>query len=203
MANSSRSSHHHAHPHDWASADYVAKWAKGQDPKEANRQHAFSLMGDTIPYAKTQAITILDLGAGYGALTKFLLERFPNATAVCQDGSEEMAKLGRERMKEVDGRFTYVIADFSRHGWSKLMPGPFEAVVSSIAIHNVNRPYIIRGIYEDAYALVRPGGCLLNFDRHEPPVEEQMDWLRGVGFEDVQCFWQDSHRALFGGFRRG
>ena len=39
------------------------------------------------------------MGAGYGALTKFLLERFPNATAICQDGSEEMAKLGRERMK--------------------------------------------------------------------------------------------------------
>ena len=201
MASSSHSHHHD--PHDWASADYVAKWAKGQDPKEANRRHAFSLMADTIPYDKAQAITILDLGAGYGALTKFLLERFPNAKAVCQDGSEEMAKLGRERMKEFDGRFAYVIADFSRHGWSKLMPGPFEAVVSSIAIHNVNRPYVIRGIYEDAYGLVRTGGCFLNFDRHEPPIEDQMQWLCEVGFSDVQCFWQDSRRALFGGFKRG
>jgi SAM-dependent methyltransferase len=203
MASSSHSHHHDHDPHDWASADYVAKWAKGQDPKEANRQEAFRVLAEAIPYDKQQAITILDLGAGYGALTKFLLERFPNAHAVCQDGSEEMAALGRERMKEFDGRFAYVIADFSRHGWSKLAPGPFEAIVSSIAIHNVNRPYIIRGIYEDAYTLVRPGGCFLNFDRHEPPVEEQMEWLRGVGFKDVQCFWQDSHRALFGGFRRG
>ena len=134
MASSSRSSHNHDHdPHDWASADYVAKWAKGQDPKEVNRQQAFSLIADTIPYDKTQAITILDLGAGYGALTKFLLERLPNATAVCQDGSEEMAKLSGERMEDFKGRFAYILADFSRHGWSKILPGPFDAIVSSIA----------------------------------------------------------------------
>jgi SAM-dependent methyltransferase len=197
------SSHHHHHdPHNWASADYVANWAKGQDPKEANRQQAFSLLADTIPYDKLQPIAILDLGAGYGALSKFLLERFPKATAVCQDGSEEMAKLGRERMKDFAGRFDYVICDFARHGWSKLMGGPFEAIVSSIAIHNVGSPRLIRGIYEDAFTLVQPGGCFLNFDRHEPPIEDQMKWLRGAGFTDVQCFWQDEHRGLFGGFKK-
>jgi len=147
-------------------------------------------------------ITILDLGAGYGALTKFLLERFPNATAVCQDGSEKMAKLGRERMKNFAGRFEYVICDFSRHGWSKLLPGPFEAVVSSIAIHNVHRPSIIRGIYEECYALVKPGGCFLNFDRPVPPWEDQMKWLRGAGFEGVKIVWQGENRAVFGGFKK-
>jgi tRNA (cmo5U34)-methyltransferase len=212
MANSSHSSdhkhdhdrdHHDHDPHNWSSADYVANWAKGQDQKEANRQKAFNLIANTIPYDKEQAIKILDLGAGYGSLTKYLLERFPNATAVCQDGSEEMAKLGHERMQDFKGRFDYVLADFSRHGWSNLLPGPFEAIVSSIAIHNVNSPNIIRGIYEDAYALVQPGGCFLNFDRHEPPVEEQLQWLRRAGFEDVQCFWRDQNRALFGGFKKG
>ena len=103
MANTPNSSKPHVHndhdhvhnPHDWDSPDYVSNWAKGQDQKEANREKAFSMMADIIPYKKDQAITILDLGAGYGALSKFLLERFPKAKAVCQDGSEEMAKLGR------------------------------------------------------------------------------------------------------------
>ena len=113
---------------------------EGQDPKEIKRQEAFALLADTIPYEKSAPIKILDMGAGYGALTKFLLERFPNATAICQDGSEEMAKLGRERMKHLAGRFEYVLCDFSKPGWSKLLPGPFEAIVSSIAIHNVGSP---------------------------------------------------------------
>ena len=211
MTDSTHSSGHHRHgdhehahdhdPHDWTSPEYVSKWAQGQDPKEANRAAAFSRLADTIPFEKTAAINILDMGAGYGALSKYLLERFPNATAICQDGSEEMAKLGRERMKPLAGRFEYVLCDFGKHGWSKLVPGPFEAIVSSIAIHNVGNSRIIRGIYEDAYTLVKPGGCFLNFDRSSPPWQEQMHWLRGAGFKDVQIFWQDENRAVFGGFR--
>ena len=50
--------------------------------------------------------------------------------------------------------------------------------------------------------LVQSGGCFLNLDRHDPPIEEQMKWLRDAGFSDVQCFWQDTRRALFGGFRK-
>jgi SAM-dependent methyltransferase len=211
MADSSRSEHHEHHgdhedshehhPHNWASPEYVSKWAQGQDPKEPNREKAFGVLADTIPYEKSLPIKILDMGAGYGALTKFLLERFPKATAICQDGSEEMAKLGRERMKDLTGRFEYVLCDFGKHGWSKLLPGPFEAIVSSIAIHNVGSPNIIRGIYEDVFPLVKPGGCFLNFDRPRPPWEEQMKWLRGAGFKDVQNFWHDQDRAVFGGFK--
>jgi tRNA (cmo5U34)-methyltransferase len=189
------------HPHRWESAEYVAGWAKGQDPKEINRSAAFQALADTIPYEKDLPIRILDLGAGYGALTKFLLECFPNAEAVCQDGSEEMAKLGSERMKNLAGRFEYVLCDFSKHGWSKLVPRPFEAVVSSIAIHNVGSSNIIRGIYEEAYSLVKPGGCFLNFDRPKPMWEEQMKWLRGAGFKNVQIFRQEETRAVFGGFK--
>jgi ubiquinone/menaquinone biosynthesis C-methylase UbiE len=195
--------HQHGHDnHDWSSPEYVAKWTKGQDPKEVNRVAAFGVLGDTIPFDKTQPIRIMDLGAGYGALTKFLLENFPNATAICQDGSEEMAKLGKERMKHLSGRFEYVFCDFSRHGWNKLIPGTFEAVVSSIAIHNVRSPNIILGIYEDSFALVKPGGCFLNFDRPRPPWEDQMQWLRAAGFDNVQIFWQGENRAVFGGFKK-
>jgi ubiquinone/menaquinone biosynthesis C-methylase UbiE len=212
MARNSETSHGHDHPgdhdhhdhepHNWNSADYVSQWAQGQDPKEIKRQEAFNVMAETIPYHKSQPLKILDLGAGYGALTKFLLECFPNAKAICQDGSEEMAKLGRERMKDLAGRFEYILCDFGKHGWSKLLPGPFEAIVSSIAIHNVKSPSIIRGIYEDAYLLVKPRGCFLNFDRPRPPWEDHMKWLRGAGFEGVSIFWQDENRAVFGGFKR-
>lgn len=202
MANDSHSrSHRHDH-HDWDSTDYVSKWAEGQDPKERHREEAFRLLANTIPYGKNQPIKVLDLGAGYGALTKFLLEVFPNSTAICQDGSQEMAKLGRERMKDFAGRFEYVLCDFAKQGWSKQIPGVFDAIVSSIAIHNVNSPDVIRGIYEDAYKLVKPGGCFLNFDRPHPPWEDQLNWLRGAGFEDVKIFWQSESRAVFGGQRK-
>ena len=62
--------------HDWESSDYVSRWAERQDEREVDRQEPFRVMAETIPYEKKAAIKILDLGAGYGALTQFLLQHF-------------------------------------------------------------------------------------------------------------------------------
>ncbi len=188
--------------HDWSSRDYVSQWAEGQDQREVDRQEIFRLIAKTLPYDQKASITILDLGAGYGALAQFLLKYFSNATAVCQDGSDEMAKLGRERMKELKGRLKYVLCDFSKPGWSRKIKGPFEAVVSSIAIHNVRSPDIIRAIYGETFSLVKPDGCFLNFDRMTPSLKDQIKWLREAGFENVKSFWDGGRRALVGGFKK-
>ena len=72
-------------------------------------------MAKTIPYDKKLPIRILNVGAGYGALTV-------SSGPVSQrhrglpDGSEEMAKLGQERMEQLKGRFDYVLCDFSGAG---------------------------------------------------------------------------------------
>src|SRR5437870_3916376 len=167
--------------HDWHSADYVSMWAEGQDPKEKERQEQFRLLAKTVPYDKQLPIKILDVGAGYGALTQFLLKQFPNATAVCQDGSEEMAKLGRERMEHIKGRYTYVLCDFSKPGWSQQLEVPFEAIVSTIAIHNVRRPETIRSIYQEIFPLVESGGRFPDFDRAYPPLHGLLAWVRRAG----------------------
>ena len=134
MATLSRSSRHKHDNHDWESLAYVSHWAEGQDKKEAVRQEPFRVLAQTIPYDKGLPIKILDVGAGYGALTQFLLGFFPNATAICQDGSQEMMKMGHQRMASYEGRFKYVQSDFGKSGWSQGLARPFEAVVSSIAI---------------------------------------------------------------------
>lgn len=188
--------------HDWSSRQYVSQWAERQDPKEVDRQEIFQSMAKLLPYDRQASIKILDLGAGYGALAQFLLGCFPNATAVCQDGSSEMAKLGRERMKHLQGRIKYVLCDFSKPAWSEKIEGPFEAAVSSIAIHNVRSPDIIRAIYDETFSLVKPGGCFFNFDRMTPSLKEQLQWLRNAGFDKVKSFWDGGTRALVGGFKK-
>ena len=76
--------------HDWSSRKYVSQWAERQDEREVDREAIFRLMTKIPHYEQAAPIKILDLGAGYGALARFLLSHFSNATAVCQDGSEEM-----------------------------------------------------------------------------------------------------------------
>jgi SAM-dependent methyltransferase len=188
--------------HDWDSKKYVNDWAERQDGREVERQHIFQLIAETVPYARGTEFNLLDLGAGYGALCQFLLKHFPHATAVCQDGSDEMAKLARQRMANLKGRFKFVLCDFSKPGWSRTIKGPFGAVVSSIAIHNVREPETIRAIYGETFSLVKAGGCFLNFDRMRPSLAEQMKWLGQAGFSNVQCLWDGGRRALIGGFRK-
>jgi ubiquinone/menaquinone biosynthesis C-methylase UbiE len=188
--------------HDWSSQQYVNQWAEGQDKREVEREEIFRLIARTLSDDSQAALTILDLGAGYGALTQFLLKHFPNSTALCQDGSEEMAKLGRERMEHLTGRFDYVLCDFSKPGWRQKIKGTFDAVVSAIAIHNVRSPEIIKSIYAETFLLLKAGGLFLNFDRMTPSKEDQLAWLQDAGFRDVQSFWDGGRRALVGGYRR-
>jgi SAM-dependent methyltransferase len=187
--------------HDWSSKEYVRDWATRQDRYEDERRPQFQMLVDAIPFARDGVIQILDVGAGYGALTQFLLEQFPNATALCQDGSDEMAKLGRRRMTKWKGRFDYVIADFSKPGWSRAIHGSFDTIVSSIAIHNVRVRAIIESIYEELFQLLKPGGCFLNLDLVFVPLPKQLDWLRTAGFNEVRSYWRDGKEALFGGKR--
>ena len=203
MATVTPTRRHERDNHDWDSSAYVSHWAEGQDKKEDLRQEPFRVLAETIPFDKGLPIKILDVGSGYGALTQFLLGYFPNATAICQDGSQEMAKLGHERMASYEGRFKYVQSDFGKSGWSKGLAGPFEAVVSAIAIHNVRDPKMIEDIYQEILPLLKSGGCFLNFDRPRPPFEEQLAWLKQAGYVNVKCFWQEESRGVFGGFKKG
>lgn len=187
--------------HDWSSKKYVSEWAERQDEREAEREKIFRSMAAIVSKDRHAAVEFLDLGAGYGALAQFLLNYFPNAKAVCQDGSDEMAKLGGKRMEPFNGRFKYVVCDFSKPGWSREIKGPFDAVVSSIAIHNVRSGEIIRSIYQEIFSLVKTGGCFLNFDRMTPSQKKQLLWLKDAGFAEVKCFWDAGRRAVVGGYR--
>ena len=180
--------------HDWSSQQYVNQWAEGQDKREVEREEIFHLIARTLSDDSQAALTILDLGAGYGALAQFLLNHSPNAKTVCQDGSAEMAKLGQKRMEYLEGRFDYVLCDFSKSGWRRKIKGPFDAVVSAIAIHNVRSPEIIKSIYHETFSLVKTGGRFLNFDRMTPSKQDQLTWLEQAGFSDVQCFWDGGRR---------
>jgi SAM-dependent methyltransferase len=187
--------------HDWSSEAYVRDWAARQDRYENERRPQFQMIADAIPFDREAAIQILDVGAGYGALTQFLLSQFPNAKALCQDGSEEMANLGRQRMVKWKRRVDYVIADFSKPGWSCAIHASFDAVVSTIAIHNVRVAGMIESIYKELFQLLKPGGCFLNLDLTFVPLAKQLGWLKAAGFGEVKSYWHEGREALFGGRR--
>ncbi len=197
------SSDPHGH-HDWHSREYVDSWISRDVTRDEERRPLLQRVAELIPHDESAAIRALDVGAGYGALSERVLARFPRATLVCQDFSDPMFAHARERLAEHAERVSFAKSDLLDTSWTRDLDGPFDAVVSAIAIHNVRFPERIRAIYSEIAELVAPGGCFLNCDLvFGPPatLEVQLDWLRASCLERVECFWQGGRSAIIGGFR--
>jgi SAM-dependent methyltransferase len=115
---------------------------------------------------------------------------------------------------------------FVRHSLEETLPvdGPFDAVVSSLAIHHVSDARK-RTLYAEAARLLRAGGVLSNLDIVASPTQalhdrwrdemgarddpsdmlcdlvSQLAWLEQAGLRDVDCIWKWRSLALMRGER--
>ena len=152
---------------------------------------------------------VLDLGCGDGRLASLVLRRVPGRVG-CLRG--HVADDARSRGRALRRRCARG-ARAARLDDPLPVEGPFDAVVSSLAIHHVSHERK-RTLYAEAAALLSPGGVLANLDIVESPTpslhvqwrEEmgatddpsdqlcplwpQLEWLREAGLEDVDCIWK-------------
>jgi len=167
---------------------------------------------------------VLDLGSGDGRLLALVRLVHPEARAVALDFSETM-------IDRLSGRFAdNPLVDVIRHDLNATLPqlnGPFDAVVSSFAIHHLAHPRK-RSLYEEIFERLAPGGAFCNLEHvasatpslhhefleklgipigEEDPsnklldVETQLTWLREIGFVDVDCHWKWRELALLVGMK--
>jgi len=234
--------------HDWTSDTYVEEWVTRQRAADPTRAQRFQLLCDLFPFPTDATVTILDVGAGYGPVSKFILDQFTNATCIAQDGSEPMLQRARQIMAGYGARFQPHQSDLFDKNWLPQQFGPFDAAVSVSCLHNLRDFKRIGEIYGDIRTHLKPGGVFLNLDlvnaptlalqqqyarttarrrqgaessradvtairqqAHQPAahapahafpanLDEQLAALRAAGFIDVDCFWKDLQRALFGGY---
>ena len=104
----------------------------------------------------------LDIGAGDGAMTELLRSIAPGAQAVLVDFSEPM--LARAGTRLGDGGWTAVRGDLSTAAWRDGLPeGPYDAAVSSYAIHHLSSERK-RALFAELFALLAPGAMFVNMD---------------------------------------
>jgi ubiquinone/menaquinone biosynthesis C-methylase UbiE len=198
----STSSDPHGH-HDWHSAEYVDNWIVRDVTRDMERRPVLRQVAELLPFARDAEVRILDVGGGYGMLTREVLEEFPNSSLVLHDFSEPMFEQARVRLGPLVERIDFARADLREPSWVDAVGGPFDAVVSSIAIHNVRDPDRIRAIYAEIRSIISEGGCFANVDLAFPgalDVETQLRWLDEAGFHDVRCVLEHEHQALLVGF---
>jgi tRNA (cmo5U34)-methyltransferase len=185
--------------------------------------HRLEGEGVLLEHVPLDARRVLDLGTGDGRLTAMLRADRPELAAVGLDFSALMLERARERFAG-DERI-----ELLEHDLSRPLPalGRFDAVVSSFAIHHLEHERK-RELYGEVLDLLEPGGIFANFEHVASPnerlhraffkaidvpieeadpsdrlldVETQLNWLRELGFEDVDCYWKWLEMALLIGVK--
>jgi tRNA (cmo5U34)-methyltransferase len=113
-----------------------------------------------------------------------VLARYPDVELVLVDGAAEMIAQARERLPV--GLASTVVADLR----DALPEGPFDAVVSALAIHHLEDPDK-RDLLARVHDALRPGGVFVNAEHVTGPSA----WLAGA----YSSMWRAACRAAGAG----
>ena len=166
---------------------------------------------------------ILDLGTGDGRLLALLKLDRPTAQSVALDFSDTMLASVGQRFADDPS------VEIVRHNLDHPLPdlGQFDTVVSSFAIHHLSHARK-EALYGEIYRLIVPGGLFCNLEHVASPtpelhakflaaigysaatedpsnqllnVETQLQWLRNIGYQQVDCYWKWLEMALMVGVK--
>jgi tRNA (cmo5U34)-methyltransferase len=148
---------------------------------------------------------VLDLGTGTGEALLQVLPFHPGARAIGLD--EDQAMLAEARFRLIAHNVRLMEADLR----DDLPPGPFNLVVSVLAVHHLGGP-AKAALFARVAGVLAPGGRFVLGDLvlpaengtpsppahdHDQPstVDEQVGWLRAAGLA-VTVRWQEGDLAV-------
>jgi tRNA (cmo5U34)-methyltransferase len=152
-----------------------------------------------LPFAAAASIRVLDLGCGTGALACCVSDAFASAELVCLDVAPAMVAAAREKLKD-HARAAFIVGDFA----SVALGGPYDAVVSSLALHHLECDESKQAMYRRIHAALVPGGFFVNADvvlggdarLSAHYVARWAEWMAGnVGWDAVRSKWLPTHQA--------
>ena len=162
--------------------------------------------------SRLQPRSILDLGAGTGVTSQRVLAAYPDARLIGIDESEAMLEHARRVIPAGDFRVARLE--------EPLPDGPFDLVISALAVHHLDGPGKA-GLFRRVAAAMNPRGRLVVGDVVVPedpadviaplddeydkpsPIPDQISWLEEAGF-GARVTWTEADLAVMvGDLNRG
>ena len=184
--------------HDWHSPGYVDEWIARDRQRDEERRKRLRDMLSYAPSPANAEIAVLDVGGGYGVVSEEVLRAFPCARVTLQDYSQPMLDRAKERLASYGGQVQYAAGDLREPGWARRVGGPFDLVVSAIAIHNLRDAAAIVACYRAIAGLVKADGVFLDYDLFDliGGLDQQLRTIEDAGFAAVGCIWQQPPLAI-------
>jgi tRNA (cmo5U34)-methyltransferase len=211
---------------EWSDVLHVTAYLNIADDVP-HRAEGEAVLLEQIPVT---AKRVLDLGTGSGRLLKMLKARGPNIMGIGHDISPTMLKIAGDNFA-LDKSIKVIEHDLNNSLlFLRSDVGTFDVIVTSLAIHHLSHERK-RSIYEEVFSLLNHGGIFCNLEHVDSPtanlhehflscigdkiasfareehsdrllsLETQLNWLRQLGFVDVDCYWKWLELALIIGIK--
>ena len=201
----------------WSNADHATEYLARRSTFPW-RDTAYEHLMEWIPETPRR---VLDLGCGDGLVAGRVFDACPGVEVLACDFSAAMLTRARERFAATP------LVTVVEHDLDEPLPadwGQFDAVVSAFAIHHVGDERK-HALYAEVLQRLEPGGVFSNLEHVASPtgelhrawlealgtapedddpsnklasMEVQLEWLRDLGYEQVDCHYKWREIALLG-----
>ena len=179
---------------DWH--HWLDRWDAQQAGYVPKREERFGAMLEVLAALMPDEFTAVDLACGPGAISRRLLDRFPQARCIAIDIDPVMLEIGNNAMGDFGGRLRWVDADLASEDWvSAIGEAQIDAALSTTALHWL-QPQELVALYRTLGMLIRPGGVLLNGDNIDFGVDAPT--IQRIAHEARDSAWTDAAFAARG-----
>lgn len=148
----------------------------------------------SVASVETKNPSILDIGAGTGLLSSFLMKKYPQASFTLIDISEKMLEMAKERFRD-NSKVKYIAADYSKYNFTE----KYDMVVSALSIHHL-KDEEKKELYNKIYTTLKENGVFINADQvhGETPFIEKLNketWRKyvensGLNEEEIKAAYE-------------
>ncbi len=128
---------------------------------------AHDIMAALLDFDHDREVRLVDLGCGFGGLTRRLLELFPAGVVFGVDADELILERLHQRLSDFSGRLVTLQRDLNEPAWSAELEQPV-AVLSSFALDYLSAERR-EALVHEAHSLLEPGGRWISCEFYRSP----------------------------------